>query len=95
MTTTTALKFAAITAAAATAVLCAGLEFAGIHALAAPRAVAAAPQIVHLPMVLVTAPREVAAAEVQRLPQVVVTGRRHVRDTATAQTPANADRIAS
>jgi hypothetical protein len=86
MTTIHPLKSMLLIAAAA--VLCTGLQLAGIDALAATRHAAAEPTVVQLPLVLVTAPRDISSASVQQLPQVVVTGRRAA--TATAQASAGA-----
>ena len=82
--TTVSIKPFLLTAAAA--VLCTGLQFNGIDALAAPRSAQAEAVVQQLPAVLVTAKREgVASASVQQLPQVVVVGRRLDRAAGTAQ----------
>lgn len=77
------LKSTLLTAAAA--LLCTGLQFAGIDSLAAPRSIGAEASIVQLPLVVVTAQRESEVLAVQQLPQVVVIGRRLDLATATAQ----------
>lgn len=70
MNASQSIKSTLLTAAAA--VLCSGLQFAGIDALASPRHAAAT---VQLPTVLITAQRD-RAALVQQLPQVVIVGQR-------------------
>ena len=82
MNTTFPLKSTLLTAAAA--LLCTGLQIAGIDSLATPRSTAADAQVVQLPTVLISAQRETSAAAVQQLPQVVVVGRRLEPVTATA-----------
>ncbi len=84
MNTTASLKPALLTAAAA--LLCTGLQFSGIDALAAPRSARVEAHIAQLPTVLVVAQREASEAmSVQRLPQVTVITRRIDRATGTAQ----------
>ena len=84
MNCTVSLKPVLLTAAAA--LLCTGLQFGGIDALAAPRAAHAEAAVLQLPTVLVIAKREAAVATaVQQLPQVVVVARRLERAGATAQ----------
>lgn len=84
---TTPVSIKPILLTAAAAVLCTGLQFTGIDALAAPRSAKAEATVLQLPMVLVTAPREatVAATTVQQLPQVVIVARRLDRASGTAQ----------
>jgi len=65
------------------AVLCSGLQFAGIDNLAAPRSATAEASVAQLPTVLITARRD-SMTVVQRLPQVVVVGQRS--DSAQALT---------
>lgn len=67
----------------AAALLCTGMQLAGIDSLAAPRGVGAT--VEQLPFVLVTAQRDAATATVQQLPQVVVTARRAATSTALAE----------
>lgn len=84
MNTTVSLKPMLLTAAAA--VLCTGLQFTGIDAIATPRSAEAQATVLQLPLVVVTAKREAAGATtVQQLPQVVVVARRLDRAARTAQ----------
>ena len=84
MNTTASLKPILLTTAAA--LLCSGLQFSGIDALAAPRSARAEAHIVQLPTVSVVAQRDATLAmSVQRLPQVMVVARRVDRATGTAQ----------
>lgn len=85
MTHATSLESTLLIAAAA--LLCAGLQLAGIDSLAAPHRAPADRQVVQLPTVLVTAERATARTAVQRLPQVVIVGQRDAAaQTVTAQT---------
>ena len=77
MNTTTTVSIKPFLLTAAAAVLCTGLQFNAVDALAAPRSARAEAVVQQLPTVLVTAKREGAApTSVQQLPQVVVVGRR-------------------
>jgi len=74
---------------AAAALLCAGLQLAGIDTLVASRSAPAPEQVVQLPRVLVTGERSSATVAVQTLPQVVIVGHRgNAGQTVTAQTGA-------
>ena len=77
------LKSTLLTAAAA--LLCTGLQLAGIDSLAVTRGSTAGPQVVQLPTVLVSAQRDAAPTAVQQLPPVLVVGRRSDAGALTAQ----------
>ena len=71
---------------AAAALLCAGLQIAGIGSLAERRSAASPLDVVQLPTVQVSAQREAASVAVQQLPQVVVVAHRDgAAGTMTAQ----------
>jgi hypothetical protein len=58
------------------ALLCSGLQIAGIDSLATPRGARVEAQVVQLPTVLVSAERTTASPPVRQLPRVVIVGRR-------------------
>ncbi len=91
MNASTSLKTVLLIAIAS--VFATGMELAGIHSLATPRAAVVSQAVVQLPTVVVTAQGQAAAvATVQHLPRMLIVGRRDAV-TATAQAARTASEI--